>query len=264
MIDWTLNPDYATGETVCPFSDIDRVFALDGELITHDSLSRVLRVSIDGKRYYVKRYTGSGKNRTRRWFGLRRWLGPPRVRAEWQNLLTFRAWGIPTATVVAYGLERRCGAFTRGAVVTEEIPDTMDLAQMNYRNDPRLSDRRWVAEVSRQVADIARTLHAARFAHNDLKWRNLLVDGRSTVYLIDCPSGGYYRGVVLDYRIIKDLACLDKPARQRLSRTQRLRFYLAYTQKPRLTDQDRKRIQRIVRFFDGREQFRWPANSADR
>ena len=185
MIDWTLNPDYATGEAVCPFSDIDRVFALDGELITHDSLSRVLRVSIDGKRYYVKRYTGSGKNRTRRWFGLRRWLGPPRVRAEWQNLLTFRAWGIPTATVVAYGLERRCGAFTRGAVVTEEIPDTMDLAQMNYRNDPRLSDRRWVAEVSRQIADIARTLHAARFAHNDLKWRNLLVDGRSTVYLIE-------------------------------------------------------------------------------
>jgi hypothetical protein len=28
----------------------------------------------------------------------------------------------PTATLVAYGLERRCGGFTRGALVTEEIP----------------------------------------------------------------------------------------------------------------------------------------------
>jgi hypothetical protein len=110
------------------FGDLEQVFALDGEPMAQDSLSRVLRVSVGGKRYYVKRYTGNGKNLRRRWFGLRRWLGPPRVRAEWRNLLAFRAWGIPTATLVAYGLERRFGGFLRGALVTEEIPDTMDLA----------------------------------------------------------------------------------------------------------------------------------------
>ncbi|MCB1967893.1 lipopolysaccharide kinase InaA family protein [Accumulibacter sp.] len=252
MIDWLQNPDYAQGEAATLFGDIDRVFSLTGELITQDSLSCMLRVTVGSQRYYVKRYSGSGKNHRRRWFGLRRWFGSPRVRAEWQNLLAFRSWGIPTATLVAYGLERRGGAFTRGAVVTAEIPDSMDLAQINYVNDPRLSDRRWVARVSGKVADIARTLHAARFAHNDLKWRNLLVDGEATVYLIDCPSGGYYRGAFLDYRIIKDLACLDIRARQRLSRSQRLRFYLDYAQRSRLTDEDRKRIRKIVRFFDGR------------
>ena len=200
MIDWLQNPDYAQGEAATLFGDIDRVFSLTGELITQDSLSCMLRVTVGSQRYYVKRYSGSGKNHRRRWFGLRRWFGSPRVRAEWQNLLAFRSWGIPTATLVAYGLERRGGAFTRGAVVTAEIPDSMDLAQINYVNDPRLSDRRWVARVSGKVADIARTLHAARFAHNDLKWRNLLVDGEATVYLIDCPSGGYYRGAFLDYQ----------------------------------------------------------------
>ncbi len=251
-VDWFQNPDYATGETAALFGDIDQVFSLTGELIAHDSLSRVLRVTVGDKRYYVKRYSGTGKNHRRRWFGLRRWLGSPRVRAEWENLQAFRGWGIPTATLVAFGLERRAGAFTRGALVTEEIPGTMDLAQINYINDRRLADRRWVARVSRKIADIARTLHAARFAHNDLKWRNLLVDGDANVYLIDCPSGGYYRGAVLDYRIIKDLACLDIRARQRLSRSQRLRFYLDYVQKPRLTDDDRKRIRKIVGFFDGR------------
>ncbi len=92
------------------FGDIDKVFALDGETMAQDSLSRVLRVGVGGKRYYVKRYSGNGKNLRRRWFGLRRWLGPPRVRAEWRNLLAFRAWGIPTATLVAYGLERRLAA----------------------------------------------------------------------------------------------------------------------------------------------------------
>lgn len=255
MIHWSLNPEYAASAVATVFGDIDRVFALEGDLIAHDSLSCVLRVSAGGRRYYVKRYSGTGKNHRRRWFGLRRWFGPPRVRAEWQNLLAFQAWGIPTATLVAYGLERRAGAFIRGALVTEEILDTLDLARMNALDDPRLSDCHWVAQVSRQIARIARTLHAARFAHNDLKWRNLLVTGGPSpkVYLIDCPSGGYYRGAILEYRIIKDLACLDKLARRRLSRSQRLRFYLDYRQQRRLTDEDRQRIGKIVRFFAGRE-----------
>ena len=253
MIDWWLNPQYPSAAAL--FGDIDRVFALAGERITSDSLSRVLRVSAAGKRYYVKCYSGTGKSPLRRWFGLRRWLGPPRVRAEWQNLLAFRAWGIPTATLVAYGLERRCGGFSRGALVTEEIPDTLDLAGMARAEDPRLRDRRWVEQVSRQVADITRTLHAARFAHNDLKWRNLLVSGgdQPTVYLIDCPSGGFYRGALLDYRMIKDLACLDKIGRKCLSRSQRLRFYLNYTQHVRTTAADRRRIGKIVNFFNGRD-----------
>ncbi|WP_313950327.1 lipopolysaccharide kinase InaA family protein [Accumulibacter sp.] len=255
MRSWRLNPQYAASEAAAVFGDIDRVFSLDGELITQDVLCRVLRVAVGGKRYYVKRYVGNGKNMTRRWFGVRRWLGRPRVRVEWRNLLAFQAWGIPTATLVAYGLERRFGGFIRGALVTEEIPDTTDLSQIADASDPRLRDRRWVGQVSQQVARIARTLHDAGFAHNDLKWRNLLVNAgpRPTVYLIDCPSGTYHRGALLDYRIIKDLACLDKVARKQLSRSQRLRFYLDYVERARVTDQDRKRIGKIVGFFDGRE-----------
>ena len=108
------------------------------------------------------------------------------------------------------------------------------------------------AHVARQIAGLARTLHGHGFAHNDLKWRNLLVDGGPSprVYLIDCPSGTFYRGAVLQYRIVKDLAWLDKPARRLLSRTQRLRFYLDYAGHARVTDDDRKRISKIVRFFD--------------
>ncbi len=255
MRNWWLNPQYAASEAGRQFGDIERVFALDGEQIAKAPLSRVLRVSVDGKRYYVKRYSGNGKNLRRRWFGLRRWLGPLRVRAEWRNLLAFRAWGIPTATLVAYGLERCFGGFVRGALVTEEIPDTRDLADLAESDDPRLGDPAWLAQVSRQVACLTRTLHEARFAHNDLKWRNLLVDSgpSPTVYLIDCPSGNTYRGAVLEYRIVKDLACLDKVASKKLSRSQRLRFYLDYTGRVRLGAGDRQRIARIVHFFDGRE-----------
>lgn len=230
------------------FASMDQVFALEGERITQDPLSCVVRVEREGKRYYVKRYAGNGKNVFRRWFGLRQWLAPTRVKKEWQNLLLFRQWGIPTAGLAAYGIERWCGGFRRGALVTEEICDTTDLAKLALLCDERLHDRQWVAGVARQIAAIARRLHGARFAHNDLHWRNLLVTNGEMpkVYLIDCPRGRFWWGAFLAYRIIKDLACLDKDARWHLTRTQRLRFYLDYVERERLTADDKKRVRRIV------------------
>ena len=84
---------------------------------------------------------------------------------------------------------------------------------------------------------------------------DLLVDEADTprLYLIDCPSGEFWWGPFLRYRIVKDLACLDKVAKYHLSRTQRLRFYLDYAQKTRLDASDKKRLRHILRFFAGRE-----------
>ncbi len=237
------------------FSSLDQVFSLGGERITKDPLSEVIRVEEAGVRYYVKRYAGNGKNARRRWYGLRQWLAPVRVKKEWQNLLAFKSWGIPTARLAAYGIERHWGGFRRGALVTEEIRDTSDLAKLALQNDARLRDRRWVGEVAAQVARITRRMHDAGFAHNDLKWRNLLVTHgeRPQVYLIDCPSGSTWWQPFLSYRVVKDLACLDKVAKYHLTRSQRLRFYLDYVQHTRLTVGDKKRVRRIVKFFEGRE-----------
>ena len=255
MKSWCFNPDYRSLEAEQRFGSLEAVFALDGERITKDPISCVLRVSADGKRYYVKRYFSNGKNRVRRWFGLRGLIGPQRIKREWENLLVFRRLGIPAPTVVAYGLERRYGSFVRGALVTEEVPDTTDLGKMASADDGRLRDRAWVAHVLHQVAQATRALHDIGFAHNDLKWRNLLVGPgeRPTVYWIDCPSGCFWWGAFLQYRIIKDLACLDKVGKYQLARTQRLRFYLDYVGKARLDAGDKARIRRILRFFEGRE-----------
>ena len=228
------------------FGTLEAIFALEGERLTSDPLSEVIRVELQGTRYYVKRYWGAGK-------GLRRYLGRPRVKAEWQNLKHFERWGIPVAPLVAWGLERRAGAFVRGALITLEVPNTVDMAAMARNNDSRLADRCWVERISRQVALATRTLHDHRFAHNDLKWRNLLVNDAGELFLIDCPSGDFWWGPFLRRRIVKDLACLDKVAKQRLSRTQRLRFYLQYQQRPRLVPADRAVIDQVLRYFEGRE-----------
>jgi tRNA A-37 threonylcarbamoyl transferase component Bud32 len=104
-------------------------------------------------------------------------------------------------------------------------------------------------------------MHGRRFAHSDLKWRNLLVDAAGKVFLIDCPSGGFWWPPFLEYRIVKDLACLDKVAKRQLSRTRRLRFYLDYTRKKKLDDADKRRIRNIVGFFAGRDESQETADS---
>src|SRR5690606_13475261 len=127
------------------FADLDTVSALEGELIARDPLSEVVRVEIEGLRYYVKRYWAAGK-------GLRRYLGRPRVKAEWQNLKHSEHWGIPVAPLVARGLGRRAGAFVRVAVMTLGVARTMDMAGSATHADLPLADRCWVAHGSRLVA----------------------------------------------------------------------------------------------------------------
>ncbi|MCE1116896.1 MULTISPECIES: lipopolysaccharide kinase InaA family protein [Pseudomonas] len=244
MAGWTLAPGYEW--LAADFGSLNAVFALQGEHLTRDPLSEVIRVQREGVWYYVKRYTGAGKH-------MRRFLGRPRIKAEWQNLKQFAKWGIPTAEVVAWGLERNGLAFGRGAMITRELPNTEDLSALAERDDPRLKDRAWVDHVSRQLARHTREMHDHHFAHNDLKWRNLLVDDQGTLFFIDCPTGDFWRGFMLRHRLIKDLACLDKVAKYHLSATQRLRFYLQYRRHARLTARDKRRIRQVLSFFEGRE-----------
>lgn len=234
---WRLLPGFEQLTTI--FGSLDAVFSLKGEHITGERLSDVIRVEHQGIRYYVKRYYVAGK-------GLRRFFGKPRIQSEWENLQWFAQHGIPTAPVAAYGMQKRFGLFRRGALVTQEIPDTRDLADIARSNDQRLTDRKWVKHVSRQAADAMRIMHAHHFIHNDLKWRNLLVDGGGRLYLIDCPLGAFWRGKLFEHRVLKEFATLDRVARYKLSNTQRLRFYLQYVQKNKLAAEDKGFLRRFA------------------
>lgn len=221
------------------FASLDIVFRLQGEHITRERISNVIRVEHEGIRYYVKRYTHAGK-------GMRRFFGKPRIQSEWENLLWFASHGIATAPVVAYGMETRLGLFRRGALITQEIPDTTDLARLARNNDARLENRHWVEQISLQVATAMRVMHANGFIHNDFKWRNLLVDHHHRLFLIDCPLGAFWRGKLFEYRVMKEFATLDRVARYKLSNTQRLRFYLQYAGKNRLEAEDKRFIRKLA------------------
>lgn len=246
MIEWHVDKDYADSEESSCFASIDRTFALVGEQITSDKISEVIRISLGSTRYYVKRYRARG-------LALRNLIANSRAECEWKNLRRFAAWGLPTASVVACGQERRLGAFVRGAIVTKEITDTLDLRQFAQQHPELLRDRNRFRTIGQQVARIVRTLHSHRFTHNDLFWRNLLIRPRTVeVFLIDCPNGAFWSGPVLNYRIIKDLANLDKLAREYLSGSQRLRFYLDYAGKSRLDDEGKRIIRKVLHAYHRR------------
>jgi tRNA A-37 threonylcarbamoyl transferase component Bud32 len=247
-VEYTRNPQYKDSVHALRLHSIDQVFSLKADLIARSPISWVMCIDADGSRYYVKCYTRSGKY-------LRRFIGRSRLRAEYDNLLFFAACGIPTAPIVAFGVERKFGIFKRGYLITDEIQHTQDLAELAATNDPRLHNRHWVRCVSKQIASYTATLHRHGFIHNDLKWRNILVQDTTEpkVYFIDCPVGKRRFGVLRKRGIIKDLACLDKVACKQLPRSDRLFFYKEYTGKRRIDLRDKAFIKRVVHFFDNRD-----------
>lgn len=230
------------------FGSLERVFTLSGTTAARDSESIVLRVNAGEKDYYVKRY-----HKTK---GIRSWLGFARIRKEAENQLLFKQLKIPAAEVVAYGEEHVLSKTVRGALITLALKNTVDLASLAQEVPDLIQNKRWVKQVILQVANITRKLHDYRFCHNDLKWRNILVtrdEQNPQVYLIDCPVGQRWPAFLLRRRIVKDLACLDKVAKYRLSRTQRLLFFKEYTRRGRLSAADKRMIRRVLGYFEGRE-----------
>lgn len=229
------------------FNNLAQAMIPRGEVVTQSPYSAVYYFEASNhKAYYIKQYTSAGKY-------LRRFIGRSRNRAESENLKYFAALGIATPPVVAYGEARRWGCFSHGVLITAALSETTDLVQLDQAY---LQDTAWLQRVSFAIANYTRKLHQHGFIHNDLKWRNILVDKSAAsddVYFIDCPVGRKRYFYCRWRGIIKDLACLDKIAKQRISRTQRLRFYLAYAQKTRLNLQDKKKIKKIVNFFQGRD-----------
>jgi tRNA A-37 threonylcarbamoyl transferase component Bud32 len=218
-----------------------------GQEINRNWMSRLVRCRDGDDHYYIKTYMSRGR-------GLRRFIGRSRTRAEWENLQAFVAMGIPTADLVAYGESGTSGSYC-GTLITREVRGTSDLATLAGNRHSLLGDRQWRLQIIGRLSESVRKMHGDGFVHNDLKWRNILVDVTDdpAVNIIDCPLGRKMRGPFLVRGRIKDLACLDKIARKQLSKMERLRFYLAYKGENRLSVRDKKEIYRVLRFFEGRE-----------
>lgn len=223
-------------------ASLDTVFKLQGEQVSKDKISDVIKVALDGKNFYVKRYFKPRSKKSG-------WFKRSRVRAEWENLQFFASLGIPTPLLAAWG-EHGQGDLFQGALITEELKGAQDLATLNKKGSPLFDDAGWFQHTAQKVARYTRLMHDQNFMHLDLKWRNILVGSgdRPEVFFFDCPSGKRLSALLFRRGRIKDLACLDKIGRKRLRRTQRLAFYKYYAGCDKLSSQDKAMVRKIGRF----------------
>jgi tRNA A-37 threonylcarbamoyl transferase component Bud32 len=229
------------------FDSLESALACEGEQINTSDMSTLIRVKVGESHYYVKKYHRGG-----RYF--RRRLGRSRVRAEWENSFYFNRVGVPTARLVGYGERRGLFGDRIGALVIEELENVQDMAKVLKSGHPKLQDKSWLGAVTAKIACYTKRLHEQGFVHGDLKLRNILVDfgADPKVYIIDCPDGSIKKGVLFTRGVVKDLACLDRTAKEYLSRPQRLSFYRCYCDTVNLKAYDKYQIRRILTFFDGR------------
>lgn len=239
---WSISETYTGKEFLQACDSLAAVFKLQGEQVSKDKISDVIKVALDGKNFYVKRYF---KPRSKKAGLFKR----SRVRAEWENLQFFASLGIPTPLLAAWG-ERVQGDLFQGALITEELIGTQDLAALNKNGCSLFDDVGWFQHTAQKIAQYTRLMHDQNFMHLDLKWRNILVGSgdRPEVFFFDCPSGKRLSALFFRRGRIKDLACLDKIGRKRLRRTQRLAFYKYYAGCDKLSLQDKAMVRKIDRF----------------
>lgn len=228
----------------------------DGVLFTRSGSTEVRRCDFlkDGqpRAVFLKKYWAN--NWRQLWSGFFRgaFLGRSKVRREFENLRWLRAHGLDAPEPIAYGEERRGRWLLRSFLLSAAVPEALPLDAFVRDYLPGLSPpaaRAARRELLLRLADYVRRLHAARFVHHDLFWRNILLSGARLdhFYLIDAHKGRRWWSWADTPSRAKDLATLDAPAPWFFRRGERLRFLLRYREHPRLTATDKQLIRRVLR-----------------
>lgn len=169
-----------------------------------------------------------------------RFLRRGRSRSETRNLLFFNSIGITVPRVIGWNQRRTWwGKLTEEFIITQSIlgAETLDAFVKTAcpdRNQPLYAKRR--DAIIDQISQWTREMHAHRFFHNDLYWRNILgriQDDQVALFWIDCPIGGFHpfhSGNHSRLRL-KDCATLDILARRLCTKEERQRFVAGYLER---------------------------------
>lgn len=199
--------------------------------------------------YFIKVYRYAG----RQW---RHRFRTDKATIEANNYVVLRdEVGVGCPEVVAFGARRGGLRLLDAVIVTRAMDGVIDLQRLFEGRWPHvrasLQDRIRRAVLD-AVAATVRRMHERGFRHIDLQWRNILIGepdaARPRVYLIDAPRGGCFRDTGrLTSGQLRDLSCLYKEARRRLTRGEQLRYLLAILGESTVTDRVRQWMYAVLR-----------------
>ncbi len=237
-------------------ADADWLTLAPGTRVSESKVTNCFRVDAgDGESFYFKRYDYT------RYKKLRFFLRPGRAATEVFGYRQLARIGIDSLQVVAFSEHRFLGRLVGACIVTRGIEGSRDLlrfAEHEWSRMPRQRRDTVFRTIRGIVFDQLHRAHAARFFHQDLHWRNLLLLGDEEtgyrVFWIDCPRARYQRWR-RHHAMLVDLSTLSRVASRYLTVRERFDSLRAFFEDCRPYDTTRSWFVRIVRHHpSGRRQ----------
>jgi len=157
--------------------------------------------------------------------------------------------GIGTPKPICYGEQWNLLFEKRSFIIAEKIPDAKALERKLPRcfsKPPTRENLKVRRSFIAELAHFIKRFHETGYRHRDLYFSHIFRDGDGRFFLIDLARAFKPRLLARRFQI-KDLAQLyySAPGRQ-FSRTDRLRFYVAYSGRRELTVRDKVFIREVV------------------
>jgi hypothetical protein len=233
---------------------LEAVFSIEqGKDLAKKTIGRYRRrielevTSVTGQptKLYLKRYDHPPIGRQlANWLAHRRRVSFAGVEHETASALI--AAGIGTPRTVAWGCQWSLLFEQRSFLITQQVPDSDSLERRLpacFSDSGRLRDRR---QFVRSLAQFIKRFHQTGYRHRDLYLSHIFCSTSGQFCLIDLARA--FRPFLARRFQIKDLAQLHYSAPARVfSRTDRLRFYLAYCDHRRLTGSDKSLIMAVLK-----------------
>jgi len=173
----TLDPSIA--RALAGQDAFEALMSADGDVFRHHKNRRTVRIECGARRYFIKTHHWAGwPEIVRNLFRLR--LPVLTARPEYLAIRRLHELGVPTMTCAGFGARGRHPARRRSFIVTEALEGHRDLASLSvlWSALPARQRRRLQRRAIREVALIARTLHAHGLNHRDFYLCHFLTPDR--------------------------------------------------------------------------------------
>ncbi len=240
-----IDPAYRERLRACGLDSVGRVLArIEGRIAAWSRTTDSLFVpGLDGTPgFFVKRYRFPTWRKRLRGTFRGTFFGMHRGQAEYLALDALRSVGVPAVRPVAHG-ERRVGHFLAACfLITEEVPDAVNLTTLavEVRDGRRQRSPAQREALLQALAGQLAYMHTAGCSHGNLFWRNILIragpDGTPELFFLDPqPLRSWERLTPVGAWWVRELAQVTVSAQPFTSRAERLRFFRHYLSVTRLT-----------------------------
>lgn len=246
-----ININYQKEFLHCRLEDL---LALQGELLSKDSISDVIRTNLNNSNVIIKRYYKPSKNTFRSLAKYSNLVSQfvSKGSREFRNLLFFANNGFFTPEIIYFSQAKG-----QSCLVTKELLNSQDLSQFFKNHSINTQNFTYLLE----FISIIKSLHDKGFIHRDFKLRNVILSEEKTLYLIDCPAGfidyfslfcGPFYHKVSIFLKQRDLANIYKDlTKVLLTPRQLLKLYKHYygLKNGKLALEDKQNIHKIISYY---------------